>query len=598
MCNNVPCSPFSTRLSGSAKEVELRIRSIFQWKKQRPPLWAMVLTALAILSCGSLVSCQVREAGEESPAPAVEEPPAPTVEEPPAPNKADPPAGPEFTLTGEGAETVPFENLLGYGGAVTHSNFGYGWEQYLYQLTLPDGKTCTLADHGGPVFHQDVDGDGQLELICGGAAGLLTVFQRWPDGSIRSRELSQTAASLLGLEGESWRLVGLTFHPEDQTVTVQPTSGREAVIFPLSQLLDATHTGEIILPADQQPLDEGTYITFRDQLNLDGQGDGDDSAVVTSRRVDNIYGGQTDLEVTLGSGETLSWSLEQGAYRPILSPAFLTSPDHQCLVLELDHRTSNYGGAIYFVLEAADGQLEERFSLDWENRDAFLAIDGAYVQSGADGLQQLRLPDLEDKWHNPVWHTLSWSEAEQQLRLVSDGHFTDTLEITVEENRVLTLALRGRRFVDHSSRYQFSYLYYDQIEVWGENLLLQTIPPEFPLPASNAVSYTHLAGCATTTLSTSTSTTGSTTRWSGPRCCWTLWPGPSPSPCPSTPRSVPSWTTSRSSSSAWCCAARRRSFSTFNSTWRSTGRSCCNSFPPPRPPDRRPLFYFPIHSVT
>ena len=58
MCNNVPCSPFSTRLSGSAKEVELRIRSIFQWKKQRPPLWAMVLTALAILSCGSLVSCQ------------------------------------------------------------------------------------------------------------------------------------------------------------------------------------------------------------------------------------------------------------------------------------------------------------------------------------------------------------------------------------------------------------------------------------------------------------------------------------------------------------------------------------------------------------
>ena len=84
MCNNVPCSPLSTRLSGSAKEVELRIRSIFQWKKQRPPLWAMVLTALAILSCGSLVSCQVREAEEEPPAPAVEEPPAPNVEETPA----------------------------------------------------------------------------------------------------------------------------------------------------------------------------------------------------------------------------------------------------------------------------------------------------------------------------------------------------------------------------------------------------------------------------------------------------------------------------------------------------------------------------------
>ena len=38
MDHNVPCSPFSTRLSGSAKETELRIRSIFQWKKKRPPV--------------------------------------------------------------------------------------------------------------------------------------------------------------------------------------------------------------------------------------------------------------------------------------------------------------------------------------------------------------------------------------------------------------------------------------------------------------------------------------------------------------------------------------------------------------------------------
>ena len=53
-----PRSPFSTSLSGSARETELRIRNIFQWKKKRPPVWLMALTALAILSCGSLVSCQ------------------------------------------------------------------------------------------------------------------------------------------------------------------------------------------------------------------------------------------------------------------------------------------------------------------------------------------------------------------------------------------------------------------------------------------------------------------------------------------------------------------------------------------------------------
>ena len=61
--NNIPRSPFATRLSGSAKETELRIRNIFQWQKQRPPLWAMILAALVILSCGGLVSCRARQPG-------------------------------------------------------------------------------------------------------------------------------------------------------------------------------------------------------------------------------------------------------------------------------------------------------------------------------------------------------------------------------------------------------------------------------------------------------------------------------------------------------------------------------------------------------
>ena len=62
MDHNVPRSPFSTRLSGSAKETELRIRNIFQWKKKRPPVWLMALMAAVCLSCGSLVSCQQRPA--------------------------------------------------------------------------------------------------------------------------------------------------------------------------------------------------------------------------------------------------------------------------------------------------------------------------------------------------------------------------------------------------------------------------------------------------------------------------------------------------------------------------------------------------------
>ena len=37
-----PRSPFATPLSGSARETELRLRSIFQWKKRRPPALLLV----------------------------------------------------------------------------------------------------------------------------------------------------------------------------------------------------------------------------------------------------------------------------------------------------------------------------------------------------------------------------------------------------------------------------------------------------------------------------------------------------------------------------------------------------------------------------
>ena len=55
----MPCSPLTTRLSGSARETEDRIRNIFQWKKKRPPMPVLAVTALIIVLCGSLVSCQV-----------------------------------------------------------------------------------------------------------------------------------------------------------------------------------------------------------------------------------------------------------------------------------------------------------------------------------------------------------------------------------------------------------------------------------------------------------------------------------------------------------------------------------------------------------
>lgn len=55
-----PHSPFSTPLSGSAKEVEQRLRSIFRPPEKRPPLPTRLLSCILALSCGGLVSCQAQ----------------------------------------------------------------------------------------------------------------------------------------------------------------------------------------------------------------------------------------------------------------------------------------------------------------------------------------------------------------------------------------------------------------------------------------------------------------------------------------------------------------------------------------------------------
>ena len=58
MSTSIFHSPFTTALSGSAKETEDRIRNIFQYEKKRPPVPALFLACALALSCGGLVSCQ------------------------------------------------------------------------------------------------------------------------------------------------------------------------------------------------------------------------------------------------------------------------------------------------------------------------------------------------------------------------------------------------------------------------------------------------------------------------------------------------------------------------------------------------------------
>ena len=61
LLRSLPRSPFSTPLSGSAKEAEERIRNIFQYKKTRPPLPLFLAACVLALFCGGLVSCKTGE---------------------------------------------------------------------------------------------------------------------------------------------------------------------------------------------------------------------------------------------------------------------------------------------------------------------------------------------------------------------------------------------------------------------------------------------------------------------------------------------------------------------------------------------------------
>ena len=61
MNQQMPRTPFSTHLSGSARETEIRLRNIFAGPKKRPPLPFLILMFSVCIFCGNLVSCQMAE---------------------------------------------------------------------------------------------------------------------------------------------------------------------------------------------------------------------------------------------------------------------------------------------------------------------------------------------------------------------------------------------------------------------------------------------------------------------------------------------------------------------------------------------------------
>ena len=463
--DSFPRTPFSTPLSGSARETEERIRNIFQYQKKRPPALLLALACALALLCGGLVSCQTQaeEEGTDQNVPAI---PSAWME-------------PELGTTSLGT-------VLGYPMTVTHTveavNQWYDYQPvhwYNYQVQLPDGTWFHLTGGNAPSLPLDLDGDGQEELITNDPVngGYLFAYCRYPDGSVRSLDLRDAAMDLLGLTGEGYLVLNLEVRPEDKTAVVRSADDptQELAVFPLSQLLAETRSGGILLSApgedgmsepfySENPID-GSTAYFYQGMNLDGAGGLDDDLAVTSYGPD--VGNETRVEVTLGTGEVLTWT-EPGFYFPVALPGYLSRTDRQSLVLELDVPYSNYGAAFYVVLEVENGALLEQARPDVDG-DAETLLWSACLQDRVDGLQELRVPVFYDKWHAPIWHTLTWKGA--QFQLVSDGFFTDTYSLRVSDGRTLTLALRCTPGED------YSWDCYDQIQILEGDTLLQAISP-------------------------------------------------------------------------------------------------------------------------
>ena len=436
----LPKTRLSTAMSGSAKETEGRLRNLFV-KHRRPALGLVLAVGFAIGLCGSLVACR-------SAAPAAEEP--------------------VFALTEPGEEIVPFADLLGLSGTVTHTLTDDGVHNYAYQIRLADGTEFPLTETWMPLYQVDLDGDGAVDALVENEF-FLQVYRYWPDGSLRTQQLQDAAANLLGLEGDYWRMVELAFQPEDGTVVIHvwpydDVPEREERV-PLSRLLEAAHWSEVVLTPEGQPLPEGNRLSYLEDLTLDRQGTGDDNLVARTIRPDGEDRGSTELEVTLGTGEVLSWSYPD-VTNPTVSPLHMTSRERQSLLAALASPGSNYGACAYVVLEVEDNKLAQRFQLD--------AVANAYVETGENGLQVLRIPELYDKWHSHIWGTAAWDGRE--ITYASDGYFTDTYELDVGEDETLTLALRCTPSLEEGAL--VTTMLYDQVQLLKDGQVVQTITPE------------------------------------------------------------------------------------------------------------------------
>ena len=190
-----PHSPFTTPFSPTAQEMGLRLRSLFQWKKKRPPLAVLGLVCAGVVLSGSLVSCQTA---------AVDDPPPLATDS--VPEETETPQTSEVPdlnyFFGGGWGDLSWEDLLNSGARFNGNSLLNPDEMALDYTILNGSFTHTMRLQSGDVLDVALQVDeGTLGIAIEGSDGTPLYQNDNLDTSQFHLEISQTDSYQVTITG-------------------------------------------------------------------------------------------------------------------------------------------------------------------------------------------------------------------------------------------------------------------------------------------------------------------------------------------------------------------------------------------------------------
>ena len=240
MRNKLPKTPFSTPFSPSKKMVEERIRGVIAGPQKRPPLLLLLLVLAFCFFSVNLVSCQPSQSFQRETEPLLsltlvgggevwlmeeeprndQEPLSDTVAaiyyRPVVGEVQDLGAldyGPKHHYWNT-VSLEEFSDVLGLDGFILNYQTGTIWNNHDY-YAVEDGQADLMAPcHNYDIWQEDLDGDGELELLNNyHASGFLDVYDR-EGGQVICTQLNDAARDVVYplLSEDTW--VSLAHNPD------------------------------------------------------------------------------------------------------------------------------------------------------------------------------------------------------------------------------------------------------------------------------------------------------------------------------------------------------------------------------------------------